>query len=427
MWSYKLTDAFSDNLTVEDRVPVLIFDLPSFLGGPSRRYGVLPPKLSYWVQLVLLVSTQILMSAAFGTIVYKFIVAKKGAATSYLVGFCVILPLALIVPFAFIEALDLQSKTLRMTMIAMPILVSFRCMEAMFGFIPSAPAKSLSHYIVYNAGMMETVFHPSTRAPMKATWRQLLDRIRHFFSLFVLLTALFSATSPYKYAPFVTRCEAHTLEHKLSDMAHTAHLVNNFIAALLVSVSLSFSTLGVSLLFNLTTGIMTEKVVLNPLFASRSPSDFWGRRWNNLVHSVLKRGVFKPVLKLSSSKTAAVLATFLASGLMHEWVWAILFYVNCYQKDAITGKCAECFQPVWGKNMAFFGWNGMVIALETALKGWFLFPWMGATLPKRVKSALVLLTALPVSHLFTGDWIAGDYFSHFQLGFPLVVELDSTQ
>ena len=136
MWSYKLTDAFSDNLTVEDRVPVLIFDLPSFLGGPSRRYGVLPPKLSYWVQLVLLVSTQILMSAAFGTIVYKFIVAKKGAATSYLVGFCVILPLALIVPFAFIEALDLQSKTLRMTMIAMPILVSFRCMEAMFGFIP---------------------------------------------------------------------------------------------------------------------------------------------------------------------------------------------------------------------------------------------------------------------------------------------------
>eukprot|EP00546_Thalassionema_frauenfeldii_P012146 CAMPEP_0178918672 /NCGR_PEP_ID=MMETSP0786-20121207/13954_1 /TAXON_ID=186022 /ORGANISM="Thalassionema frauenfeldii, Strain CCMP 1798" /LENGTH=58 /DNA_ID=CAMNT_0020592403 /DNA_START=719 /DNA_END=892 /DNA_ORIENTATION=+ len=56
----------------------------------------------------------------------------------------------------------------------------------------------------------------------------------------------------------------------------------------------------------------------NPLFTSRSPSDFWGRRWNLLVHSLLKGGIFKPVRKYFSS-TVATVAAFLASGALHEW------------------------------------------------------------------------------------------------------------
>ena len=30
-------------------------------------------------------------------------------------------------------------------------------------------------------------------------------------------------------------------------------------------------------------------MMLNPIFESASPSDFWGRRWNLVVHGLLKR------------------------------------------------------------------------------------------------------------------------------------------
>ena len=42
-------------------------------------------------------------------------------------------------------------------------------------------------------------------------------------------------------------------------------------------------------------------------------------------------------------------------------------------------------------------------------------------LPKPVATFLVILTALPVSHLFTGDMIKGGYFASLQIAFPMLV------
>lgn len=36
-------------------------------------------------------------------------------------------------------------------------------------------------------------------------------------------------------------------------------------------------------------GVQQEPIMLNPIFESTSPSDFWGRRWNMVVHGMLKR------------------------------------------------------------------------------------------------------------------------------------------
>jgi hypothetical protein len=35
-------------------------------------------------------------------------------------------------------------------------------------------------------------------------------------------------------------------------------------------------------------GKQAETVMENPLLESTSPSEFWGERWNKLVHGVLK-------------------------------------------------------------------------------------------------------------------------------------------
>ena len=409
-----IAQLFSHKLTVEDRSPIHLFG----------SLAVLPPKLEFWVQLMVLLSMQMMISALFAVVVYKFVVSRSETEpASYLVGFGFVIPLALYVPFYLLQALDLQSRTLAMALICLPILVTLRCMEAMFRFVPPAAGKSLKNYVIYYSSTMETQFDEKQEA-VKATTEDVVRRIFEFGGLFVVLSVLFSITSPYDFAPFATRFDAHSIDHGLLDLFHPFHLANNFIAAVLVSVSLSFSTLGASLLFNVSTGIMTRRVVENPMFASKTPSEFWGRKWNNLVHSLLKKGIYKPVRQLTSSSKAAIFSAFVVSGLLHEYVWAILFYVHEHQVDAALGKCRDCFYPIYGKQMVFFGLNGVTIALESMIGGWCLFQWMKRSLPGFLITVLVLMTALPYGHLFTGDWIIGDYFSHFMLGFPVLVRLE---
>ena len=55
-----------------------------------------------------------------------------------------------------------------------------------------------------------------------------------------------------------------------------------------------------------------------------SPLDLWGRRWNLHVHAILKIGFYKPLVKVVPKAIASV-ATFVASALYHEIVFAVAF------------------------------------------------------------------------------------------------------
>lgn len=69
-------------------------------------------------------------------------------------------------------------------------------------------------------------------------------------------------------------------------------------------------------------GMEMEPQVDRPWLAS-SLRDFWGKRWNLMVPSVLRPAVFRPARALfGGSAAAGVMATFLVSGLMHE----LMFY-----------------------------------------------------------------------------------------------------
>jgi hypothetical protein len=176
----------------------------------------------------------------------------------------------------------------------------------------------------------------------------------------------------------------------------------------MISFSLSQSSLGVSLLYNLVYGYETYEIVLNPMFKSTSVSEFWGRRWNLLVHNGLKNGVYKPTRKLTSSKILAVLATFAASGVLHEYVNLVMF------------EGQEHYQFRW-KQMLFFGWNGVLLALEHFIGHWAIFRWMNQNLPQIVVTALLLSAALPIAHLFIGDYIEHGYFDAVYLVEPILI------
>ena len=75
-------------------------------------------------------------------------------------------------------------------------------------------------------------------------------------------------------------------------------------------------------------------------------------------------------------------------------------------------------------NLAFFLWNAVVVSMEYFLVGLHLFQWIRQNLPKPAVTALVLSTALPVTHWFTADLLQSDYFEHGGVGFPAIVKIE---
>ena len=61
----------------------------------------------------------------------------------------------------------------------------------------------------------------------------------------------------------------------------------------------------------------------NPLLASRSLRETWGSRWNTPVHVLLKRAVYVPARHRGASPIVASVATFIASGLLHEYNFGV--------------------------------------------------------------------------------------------------------
>ena len=117
------------------------------------------------------------------------------------------------------------------------------------------------------------------------------------------------------------------------------------------------------------------------------------------------------------SKTIAIMCTFLASGLVHEWILTVVFYIQNGDKD-ISGYCNSCFHPyMYGKNLMFFLWNGILIGLEfTIAKRFFVSHHLNKTLPSFVVTFLVLMFALPVAHWFFGDILKSKYFHQSMIG-----------
>ena len=96
----------------------------------------------------------------------------------------------------------------------------------------------------------------------------------------------------------------------------------------------------------------------NEPYLSTSLQDFWGRRWNLMVPSVLRPTVYTPLRRISKpivghrlAQLSGVVASFLVSGLMHE----VMFYY-----------CTRV-NPTW-EVTSFFVLQGVCVALEIVVK-----------------------------------------------------------
>lgn len=184
---------------------------------------------------------------------------------SYFLCWGIILPVAVTFPLGLIRFFNVHNKAVLISAAATPTLVTFRCIEAAFGFSPHSVEDSLWNYCIYYSSVIEFVFDKKTRSPAKATRADVIEKGRSLAVNLLLVSLLLSFMEAHDYQPFDT------------------YIGNNFLAAVLMSTIVATGTGTFGCAICCLAGILTLDVFDNPMFQSTSVSDFWGRRWNRLV------------------------------------------------------------------------------------------------------------------------------------------------
>lgn len=248
---------------------------------------------------------------------------------AYLTGFGIVIPICTCYfPFMVLDALDLRNKVLRFAVTTVyPVLTMFRTSEAMFGFSPRLTELSYKNYLLYITAALEIQFDEKTGRPVPAKFNDFVAAIKKFLTYLFILGSYKSLIGSSLCEPFETDVDGSSPHYNLMDMFDLNLLRNNFVATMLLQLYLSTYTAGIAILATGILGVIVQDSMDNPLMKATSPSNFWSGRWNVLIHGALKRGVFKPVYSVST-KFIAVLATFLASGLFHEYILVGAFHIS---------------------------------------------------------------------------------------------------
>ncbi|KAM7251783.1 hypothetical protein ACFE04_023666 [Oxalis oulophora] len=128
----------------------------------------------------------------------------------------------------------------------------------------------------------------------------------------------------------------------------------------------------------------------NEPYLATSLQDFWGKRWNLMVPTILHPTVYSPTRRVASSlignkwaPVAAVLASFLVSGLFHELIyyyfthvrptwevtWFFVLHGVCMGLEIVVKRSVE------GKWRLWRGVSGLLTVGFVAVTGaWLFFP-----------------------------------------------------
>ncbi|EOY28880.1 Wax synthase domain - like 5 [Theobroma cacao] len=125
----------------------------------------------------------------------------------------------------------------------------------------------------------------------------------------------------------------------------------------------------------------------NEPYLSTSLQDFWGRRWNIMVTSILRPTVYEPVLNMGArlvgrkwAPLPAVFGSFVVSAVMHE----LIFYY--------LGRVRPTWEITW-----FFLLHGGCLMAEIALK---------KTLRDKLRLPTAVSTPLTIGFIMvTGSWL----------------------
>ena len=395
----------------DDRELVSFFDLPA-LG----RVGLTGIDLNFWLQSFVLLSLQSVINVVVAIVIYFGIVRNPVPQQRYLIGYGFVCPALLVLPFYIVHTLDLRNMAFILCVAgATPALLIFRCIEAMHKTMPPFAGESMKSFLLYYSTSLQLKFDPKTNKPKTFATSELVSRVLSFIYIFVQTTLLYAFLMPHDYRLF------YVPRNSVGDFFRWQNILNNFLMAWLTGSTLEAGSIGLGLMFSLMTGYSVIEMNDSPLTRSTSVSEFWGRRWDLIVASGLRRGIYDPLRKVGHSRAIAALLTFIVSGLLHEYMLLMMASRGGHPNN----PSGEKFTPNFGPQLLFFLWNGALLLAEYATQNHPLVQSLSAQLPSAVRTGLVLLLVLPISHWFTDQYIDSCFYSDIALGFPRLTIVDN--
>lgn len=286
-------------------------------------------------------------------------------------------------------------------------------MEAMHNFVPKGVDESFKRYAIYNAAVLELEFDTNQSHQIKLA--SLSDKkmaMIRFVKQYLILGLYLSFLSCFDYQVFESDVDVNVHGFQWEHFMDSNLFLNNIMMTILIQQMLTVFMLMLAILATVILGVKVSEGMVNPVFTASSPSDFWGRKWNLVIHGALKRGVFKPVYKMSSRKYVAVIAAFVASGLFHEYI-----LLACFPPHIQAGT------PAIGMQMKFMAWNAVIVSIENLIGHFVLFQWMKKNLAAPIITFLVISTTMPIAHWFIHPISKTKLFYQTEIAFPIICRI----
>jgi len=310
-----------------------------------------------------------------------------------------------LMPFAVLKAHGpMRSGVTNFSLAYLGVLSSFRLLELLWGTGPKGFDTTMRNFTLYLASPAEVSFDEDGR-PRIALPGTRLRLFRRLICDYLLMTLVLSLGRATAFTPFLEGSG-------VVDIAALPLLgFPGALPAVYLQAAHLYTVLATMLLFYqflmALLGFDTRDAMRRPLLASTSVRDFWGQRWNLLIHRMMKRSFFEPFKGASvASRRIGGLLAFGVSGLFHEYMWLVLNWTKL-----------ESYTP--GGPLLFFGAQFAICASEARLRKTMLGRAFEA-LPMPLQTAITTLVILPFGPLFLRGLHMGGLMTDCAVAFPTV-------
>lgn len=227
---------------VDDREVLFEITLPPGLG----RLGFIGCDLHFWVLSLISILSGMLLNCIVAVLVYHFLLPHQGRIRGYLIGYSLIVPAILALPFVALFWIPMTNLAFLLSFVAgLAGMVLFRCLEAIHGTMPAVAKSSMGSFLFYFASTLQFNLDPKTGMAVPITRPEIIQKANKFAINFVQTSLLYSILLPFQFKPFQTGPPASSIP----DLFSLANIVNNFLMACLTSLVLDckFSALSIML------------------------------------------------------------------------------------------------------------------------------------------------------------------------------------
>lgn len=289
---------------------------------------------------------------------------------------CLAVPLA---PVVLLSAVGpLRNRNTNFVLSSLGISGFFRMLELITGTGPKGFDASARNFMMYFSSPVEVAFDDDGHIA-KVEAGVVAESAMSLLGHVAVLLACLSIGRHTNFTPFMGDADLFSMPFFGLPTAAPAMYLMTIQVYCMLTVSMQSGRTGLALM-----GVGTHVGMRQPLLLSGSVRDFWGRRWNLLIHRLMHRIFFVPV-KPRFGPRAAAISAFVVSGLFHEYQWIVS---NLHQADYTP------FGPT-----KFFLIQFVLCAVEAMLQGSSLAAFCGR-LPHAVRMIMITMACLPWGPFF---------------------------